>query len=32
MRQQKIVRIVAIIVIAAMVITTLFASLGSFFL
>jgi len=32
MRQQKIIRIVAIIVAAAMLITTLFAGLGSFFL
>ncbi|URN94189.1 MAG: stressosome-associated protein Prli42 [Candidatus Pristimantibacillus lignocellulolyticus] len=32
MRQQKIIRIVAIIVAAAMLITTLFAGIGSFFL
>ncbi|MCR8660368.1 stressosome-associated protein Prli42 [Paenibacillus endoradicis] len=32
MRQQKIIRIVAIIVAAALLVTTLFAGIGSFFL
>ena len=32
MRQQKIIRLVAIIVAAALLITTLFAGVGSFFL
>ncbi|MFF2887677.1 MULTISPECIES: stressosome-associated protein Prli42 [Paenibacillus] len=32
MRQQKMIRIVAIVVVAALVVTTLFAGVGSLFL
>ena len=32
MRQQKLIRLIAIIVAAALLITTLFAGIGSFFL